>query len=117
MKPLPPEVSLGQLLDIMAGKKPKPVPRPVVHGPLNKWWRLKPVAHVRHFSGLDLEEDLRKWREDQPKANTDFLRMFAELERKREQQRKIDARRTLKAKGRERYLKRIRARATRCQSF
>jgi hypothetical protein len=104
MKPLPPEVSLGQLLDILKGKKPKPVPRRKSHKPLNKHWTLQQPT-VRFFSLNDPKAFEREWQEFKdatPRKYTKFLTMVAEMERKREIERKIAEKR---ARGRARYLK------------
>lgn len=107
MKPLPPEVSLGQLLDIIHGKKPKPVPRSKRKKPLNEWWVLR-QPQVRVFSVKDPKVYAREWEEYKetiPRRYTRFLKMVADLERKREAERKLAEKR---AKGRAKYLKRVR---------
>lgn len=108
MKPLPPEVSLGQLLDILKGRKPKPVPRRVMKKPLNEWWILR-QPQVRHFSVHDTaayQREVSEWVDTFPRKNKRFLAMVAEAERKREIERKIAEKR---AKGRHRHLKRVSA--------
>ncbi len=103
MKPLPPEVSLGQLLDIMHGRKPKPVPK--LSAPTNSFWKLE-RSKVRFFPINDQKAFAREWEEYKdsiPRKYTKFLAMVAESERKQEIARKIAAKR---AKGKQLHMKR-----------
>lgn len=110
MKPLPPEVSLGQLLDIIHGKKPKAVPRVLRKKPLNKWWAIRPA--VRHFSLKDPKAFEREWREflaATPRDNRKFIERFKEAARLQEQLAPIQAKRE---KGKLKHLRRLKAQSS-----
>lgn len=105
MKPLPPEVSLGQLLDIIAGKKPRPVPRVVNKKPLNEWWVLR--GNVRFFSVQDPQAFEREWRDYRaamPRRPIEFFAMVKESQKRQAQMQLVDQR---KAKHRKKYLRRM----------